>query len=172
MGARVRGAEQAGARWGPDAEVVDAHALQRHERSAVAGRTLVAYQSTESGQDDVHVRPFPEVESGHRRISFDGGSRPVWSPSGQELFYLDGRNRLMTASFQQKPFAIGTPSAAVAFGSLPIGGLARSFDVNPDGQHFIAVRNVAQSDEAAHPNQLRIILNWDEELKRLAPAKR
>jgi hypothetical protein len=31
---------------------------------------------------------------------------------------------------------------------------------------------VAQKDEAAQPNQLRIVLNWDEELKGLAPAKR
>ena len=132
----------------------------------------LAYQSTESGQDDVHVRPFPDVESAHGQISSDGGSRPAWAPSGHELFYLDARYRLMTASLQQKPFVIAKPSAAFQFGFPPRAGPERFFDVSPDGKHFLAVRSVAQKDEAAQPNQLRIVLNWDEELKRLAPAAR
>lgn len=79
----------------------------------------------------------------------------------------------MTASFQQRPFDLGKPSAVFQFGSLRTGnGPARFFDVHPDGQHFFAMRSVAQQDEAAHPNQLRIVLGWDEELKRLVPAKR
>jgi hypothetical protein len=36
----------------------------------------------------------------------------------------------------------------------------------------MAVRSIAQKVEAALPNQLRMILNWDQELQRLAPAKR
>ena len=76
----------------------------------------IAYQSTESGQEDVHIRPFPDVESGHWQVSTDGGSRPVWAPSGHELFYLDTRYRLMTRSFQPKPFAIGKPSAVFQSG--------------------------------------------------------
>jgi len=132
----------------------------------------LAYQSTESGQDDVHIRPFPELESGHWQISSDGGSRPVWAPSGNELFYLDARYRLMTASLQQKPFGITKPSGAFLFGFPPRAGAARFFDVSPDGQRFLAIRSVSQKDEAAQPNQLRMVLNWDEELKRLAPAKR
>jgi len=132
----------------------------------------LAYQSTESGQDDVHVRPFPELESGHWQISSDGGSRPAWAPSGHEVFFLDSRYRLMTASLQQKPFGITKPSAAFLFGFPPRAGASRFFDVSPDGQQFLAIRSVAQKDEAAQPNQLRIVLNWDEELKRLAPASR
>jgi serine/threonine-protein kinase len=132
----------------------------------------LAYQSTESGQDDIHVRPFPDVENGHWQISSDGGSRPVWATSGRELFYLDSRYRLMTASLQQKPFGFGKPSAAFQFAFPPRAGPGRLFDVSPDGQRFMAVRSIAQKDEAAQPNQLRMILNWDQELQRLAPAKR
>ncbi len=131
----------------------------------------LAYQSTESGQDDIHVRPFPEVESGHWQISSDGGSRPAWAPSGRELFYLDSRYRLMTASLQQKPFDFGKPSVAFQFAFPPRAGPGRLFDVSPDGQRFVAIRSIAQKDEAAQPNQLRMILNWDQELQRLAPAK-
>ena len=132
----------------------------------------LAYQSTESGQDDIHVRPFPEVENGHWQISSDGGSRPAWAPSGRELFYLDSRYRLMTASFQQTPFGFGKPSAAFQFAFPPRAGPGRLFDVSPDGQRFVAIRSIAEKDDAAQPNQVRMILNWDQELQRLAPAKR
>jgi hypothetical protein len=126
----------------------------------------------ESGQDDIHVRPFPEVENGHWQISSDGGSRPAWAPSGRELFYLDSRYRLMTASLQQKPLDFSRPSVAFQFAFPPRAGPGRLFDLSPDGQRFVAVRAIAQKDEAAQPNQLRMILNWDQELQRLAPAKR
>ena len=131
----------------------------------------LAYQSTESGQDDIHIRPFPEVESGHWQISTEGGSRPVWAPSGHELFYLDARYRLMTVTLQTTPFSVSTPSVAFQFVPPPT-GLARYFDVTPDGTRFVAIKSAAEKEEAAQPNQLRVILHWDEELKRLAPAKR
>jgi serine/threonine-protein kinase len=134
----------------------------------------MAYQSTESGRDDIHIRPFPAVESGHWQISTDGGSRPVWAPSSHELFYLDSRYRLTSVSLQPKPFVISKPSAAAV---LPSGfpqplGPQRSYDVSPDGQRFVAVRSAAEKDDATQPNQLRVILNWDEELKRLVPSKK
>jgi hypothetical protein len=76
------------------------------------------------------------------------------------------------ASLQQKPFGFSKPSAAFQFALPPRAGSGRLFDVSPDGQRFVAVRSIAQKDEAAQPNQLRMILNWDQELQRLAPAKR
>ena len=42
----------------------------------------------------------------------------------------------------------------------------------PDGKHFVVIKNVAQNGAGEQPNQLRVILKWDEELKRLAPAKK
>jgi eukaryotic-like serine/threonine-protein kinase len=132
----------------------------------------MAYQSAESSPNDIHLRPFPDVESGHWQISTDGGTRPAWAPSGHELLYLDARYRLMIVPFQAKPFAIGNPSAAFATTLPPNSGLARSYDAMPDGKHFLVIKNVAQNGAAEQPNQLRVILNWDEELKRLAPVKK
>ncbi len=42
------------------------------------GRWL-AYQSDESGQYQIHVRPFPDVNGGHWQISTSGGTRPLWT---------------------------------------------------------------------------------------------
>ena len=78
----------------------------------------------------------------------------------------------MTASLQQKPFGFGQPSAALQFAFPPRAGPGRLFDVRPDGQRFIAIRSIAQKDDAAQPNQVRMILNWDQELQHLARAKR
>jgi hypothetical protein len=130
----------------------------------------LAYQSTESGQDEIYVRPFPQVESGHTQVSTDGGSRPVWAPTGHELFYLGSRFRLLSVALQPSPFVMGNPTPVFSFGLASVVGLSRFFDVTPDG-HVLAVRSLAPKDAPEQPNQLRVILNWDEELKRLAPAK-
>jgi len=60
------------------------------------GRWL-AYEANNSGQFEVYVRPFPDVNSGTWQVSTGGGTRPLWARSGQELFYLspDGRRFLM-----------------------------------------------------------------------------
>ena len=44
------------------------------------------------GQLDIYVRPFPDVNRGLWQVSRDGGTFPVWSRNGRELFYvtLDG----------------------------------------------------------------------------------
>ena len=48
----------------------------------------IAYYSNESGQPEIYVRPFPNVNAGKWQVSRDGGTRPVWAPDGRGLFYL------------------------------------------------------------------------------------
>jgi eukaryotic-like serine/threonine-protein kinase len=45
----------------------------------------LAYQSNESGSDEVWVRPFPNVGNGLWQVSTAGGTRPLWSRDGREL---------------------------------------------------------------------------------------
>jgi serine/threonine-protein kinase len=52
------------------------------------GRWL-AFESDESGQREVHVRPFTDVSGGRWQVSTGGGSRPLWARNGEELFYLN-----------------------------------------------------------------------------------
>ena len=56
----------------------------------------VAYEADESGQFEVYVRPFPDVEGGKSQVSTAGGRKPVWAPDGGELFFLQG-DQLVTA---------------------------------------------------------------------------
>ena len=58
------------------------------------GRWL-AYASDESSQFEVYVQTFPTA-GGKSPISTHGGTLPVWSKDGKELFFI-GADRKMTA---------------------------------------------------------------------------
>jgi len=57
----------------------------------------VAYQSNESGRDEIYVRPFPGP-GGQWQVSTAGGSDPRWRPDGKELYYLAPDLKLMAAA--------------------------------------------------------------------------
>jgi hypothetical protein len=48
-----------------------------------------------------------------------------------------------------------------------IAAIATTYDVAPDGQHFLMI----EGGEEEGANQLHLVLDWFEELKRLAPGK-
>ena len=71
------------------------------------GRWL-AYTSNEPGRAEVFVQPFAGP-GGRSQISTDGGSEPVWSRDGRELFYLNG-DRMMAVEITTAPaFRAGAP---------------------------------------------------------------
>ena len=61
------------------------------------GRWLV-YVAYRSEDVEVYVADFPELED-HRRVSIGGGTEPMWSPRGDELFYRDG-DRMMVVAYR------------------------------------------------------------------------
>ncbi len=71
----------------------------------------IAYQSEESGQLEIYVRPFPNVEEGRWQISRGSNDDiPLWSPDGRELFYFSG-NKMMAVAIQSEPnFTYGAPA--------------------------------------------------------------
>jgi serine/threonine-protein kinase len=124
----------------------------------------IAYESNESGRIEVYVRPFPNVQEGKWQISSEGGTEPVWEPSGRELFYRTG-DAMMVVKIQAEPtFAAG--SAAVLFeGNYYTASTGRQYDVAPDGQRVLMIRQ-----EQGGSGQINVVLNWFEELKRLVPT--
>jgi serine/threonine-protein kinase len=72
--------------------------MERNGDISPDGRWL-AYESNESGQFEIYVRPFPNVNDGRWQVSTGGGTTPVWNRSGRELFYLTpGGQALMAAA--------------------------------------------------------------------------
>ncbi|HEX6324000.1 MAG TPA: protein kinase [Vicinamibacterales bacterium] len=118
------------------------------------GRWL-AYESNESGQNEIYVRPFPGVTAGLWEISRGGGRQPAWHPEGRELFYRTPDGSLMAVPITVTPrFAAGQP-VRVTDGRYYHAGPYRSYDVSPDGRRFLMIRNEAT---AARPDLGTIIV--------------
>ena len=142
------------------------------------GRWL-AYDSDESGQREVYVRPFPNVSDGRWPLSVGGGTRPVWSRDGTELFYLrtDGLEAvLMSVRVREGTTWIADRPTMLFEGSyfyndiLNVDGTMRTYDVSPDGQQFLMVKDPTISTDGEMPRQINIVLNWFEELKERVPT--
>ena len=135
----------------------------------------LAYSSTESGTLEVYVQAFPGPGEKHR-ISTNGGMNPAWAPGGRELFYLEYQGprprasmscRMMAADITSGgAFQAGAPRTLFEGGLSPSGPL-RSYDVYPDGQHFIMAKYEELPDQRV--TRLNLVLNWFEELKRRVP---
>jgi eukaryotic-like serine/threonine-protein kinase len=128
----------------------------------------IAYQSNETGRDEVSVRPFHGRGDGWR-ISTGGGRFPVWSRTRRELFYgLDGQIMVVGYSVAGDAFRPEKPRPlpkARYHDQSP----ARMFDLHPDGERF-AVAPAAQAEEGAKRDKVAVILNFFDELRRIAPA--
>jgi hypothetical protein len=97
----------------------------------------LAYQSDESGQTEVYVRPYPA--SGARvSISLSGGSEPVWSPVSRELYFRTG-DSLMVATVDAAAALTVTARRLLFRGEFMPGTGFREYDVMPDAGGFIMV---------------------------------
>ena len=139
------------------------------------GRWL-AYQSNESGQFEVYVRPFPKVDAGRWQVSTAGGTRPAWAHSGRELFYLDRNNLLTVAPVQMTTtFSAGNPTKILDTryyaGSTFQGLDLRGYDISPDGQRFLMIKDApAEPTSTTTAASMVVVLNWFEELKQRLPV--
>jgi Tol biopolymer transport system component len=130
------------------------------------GRWLV-YISTESGRYEIYVQPYPGP-GGKWQISTEGGTEPLWNPNGRELFYRSG-NKMMAVDISTQPsFVAGKPRMLFEGPYLPTPLTNPNYDVSPDGQRFLMLKPVEQTQEA--PTQINVVLNWFEELKRRVPT--
>ncbi len=131
----------------------------------------MAYQLDESGQYEIYVRPFPNVEDNLWIISTAGGLKPLWARDGRTLFYLEPGTpaRLMAVPVQTDPtFQHQSPQKVLEW-PYDWGNEGRSYDVSMDGQRFLTVKP-GEADEDASPPQINIVLNWFEELKERVPV--
>jgi len=133
------------------------------------------YDSDETGQFEVYVRPYPNAYSGGRwQISSGGGRQPMWSADGRELFYRDFDGAMWALPVELRPTF--KPGVAVRlFGSENYSGRgrlmsARSYDLSPDGQRFLMIKQEETGVAGAGSPSLMVVLNWFEELKREVPG--
>ena len=133
------------------------------------GRWL-AYVSDESGRPEIYVQPYPGP-GGKWQISTEGSTEPVWNRNGRELLYRSGSKMMAVQVMTQPGFSPGKPTVLFEgeylTSQFPLTGVA--YDVSPDGQRFLMVKEVEQATSAT---QINVVLNWFEELKRRVPAEK
>ncbi len=129
------------------------------------GRWL-AYSSTESGTQEIFVRPFPETGTAKWQVSTAGGTQPRWSNSGRELFYINGKSDMMSA--EVKPgatFALGEQHVLFSTAPYSTAASVQSYSVSPDDKRFLMLRE----GETNALSELVIAEHWLQELKVKAP---
>jgi Tol biopolymer transport system component len=131
----------------------------------------IAYQSNESGLNQVYVRPFPNTNEGLWQVSSGGGTRPLWSRSGRELFFLDGNNMLAAVPVETKGSTFSVGNAVKLLSTAYYAGIPqRTYDVTADGQRFLIIKDVPGDRTSTSPT-INVVLNWQEELKQRVPTR-
>ena len=111
-------------------------------------------------------------------ISTAGGTRPAWAPSSRELFYVDGAGLLTAVPLQIeggviKPGLPTTLSRTPYFAGVSSLGVTslRAYDVAPDGQRFLMIKESAPSEQPGGPPSLVVRVNFAEVLNARLSSK-
>ena len=129
---------------------------------------FIAYHSQESGQNQVYVRPFPNVDTGRWQISTDTGTRPAWAANGRELFYMNADGAMMAVPIQTTPtFSAGNPTKLFD-GQWFRGQNARTYDVAKDGR-FLMIKDATTNEQGSAAASMTVVVKWVEELKQKLP---
>jgi len=131
----------------------------------------IAYQSNESGNWELYVRPFIGADgrpaagqTGKWQVSTNGvalDSPPKWNRNGKELFYLSSDNGLMAAEIMVNGATFDVGAVRPLFELKGI-GLVNFAAVSADGQKFLL--GIQVGAQSVPP--LTLITNWDAGLKK------
>lgn len=121
----------------------------------------MAYQSTESGRNEIFLTAFP-AGGAKWQVSTSGGSDPEWRGDGQELYFMDLSDNMMALDVDVSG---GTPKLGVPhvlFQAIGVQRQVGSYVVEKDGKRFLI--NSGSTKQEGEP--LTLVTNWTEELKK------
>jgi len=114
----------------------------------------LAYSSDETGRYEVYVQTFPK-RGGKWPVSINGGSRPLWSRDGTELYFIGGDGNLMAVhvkSGSSGTFEVSAPEAL--FDPHMIGDQFTWFGVTKDDRFLIPTG----TEQPERP--ITVVVNW------------
>ncbi len=144
-------------------------ANERYPAVSPDGR-WIAYTSDESGRYEVYVRPFPGP-GGKWQISSGGGTLPIWSHSGRELFFESPDSHIIVTDYdgEKESFVSGKPRLWSNQQLRDISGVL-NYDLAPDGKRFAIFPELKASIEEKGSIHVSFLENFFDELRRRAPV--
>ena len=125
----------------------------------------IVYTSTESGTSQIYVQPYPPTGAKYQ-ITTAGGVSPLWSPDGKQIFYMAVAGNLVSVDVRTQPsFGFGNPTETSIKALRFRNNVVRSFDMTRDGKQFLVVTAGASTGGQSTQPQIRITMNWFEDLK-------
>jgi hypothetical protein len=153
--------------------VGDVHSSTRIGAVFSSDGRWIAYARSEGRRKTIYVQPFPATGIKYQFAADESEqpNHPLWSPDGKELFYNPGPGQFASVSVSTEPtFAFGR-SRAVA---RPFGGAntltRRPYDITPDGKFVSAIADGSSGGGRLAAEEIRVVLNWFEELRARVPA--
>ena len=119
---------------------------------------FVAYVSDLSGRPEVYVKSFTG-EGARIPVSANGGTEPIWSPDGLEIFYWEYDKLMAVPVESNSQMTLGSPKMLFegSFKKTDYGGGQASYDISPDGSRFLMINQSSQF----RPKVINVILDWD-----------
>ena len=116
------------------------------------GQRWMAYQSNESGRDQIYVQAIP-ASGAKYQISTEGGTVPRWRRDGRELFYISADQRLVAVPISAGTgLQVGKPQPLFANAGM------NSFVPSKSGDRFLI--NVPASGEQAVTPPIIVVTDW------------
>lgn len=129
----------------------------------------IAYSSSETGLNNLYVRPFPGP-GGKWRISTEGGAVPRWSATTPELLFRRpaSSGQFMVASYAVvgEAFRAGTPQTWSPTLAEGWGLLNAGYDLHPDGKRVAATAAPVQADAVL--DKVVFVFNFADYLRTIA----
>jgi Tol biopolymer transport system component/predicted Ser/Thr protein kinase len=119
----------------------------------------VAYESNETGRNEIYASPFPRP-GGKSQVSTEGGTQPRWNRNGRELFFRSANKMIAVDVETGAAFRAGAPK-------MLFEKVASDYDVAPDGKRFLMLKPSATAADST--SELHVILNWFDDLRRRVP---
>jgi hypothetical protein len=112
----------------------------------------VAYESDETGRDEIYIASFPDAKR-RLQVTSGGGAFPQWGPDGRELFYISGDGMLSVVGLKNGAEGLEASAPQQLFHLTAISAIASPYEISPDGKKIL----VAQAQPIT---ELDVVVNW------------
>ena len=127
----------------------------------------IAYTAVLSEGPYAYVSPFPVGVGGHRKITNESVNSTLWRRG--DIFMISNAGALQVLGIKTQP-ALDWTNPVTLFSVLGVtaaGQGTTNYDITHDGKQILLVVPDTQTGETIQ--EIHVVLNWHEELKRLVP---